>query len=277
MSHRAAIGLAAGGALLVAMEFVAGGSWKQWSLAHNVQEQVRQQSMQKPGGSLLAPESAPDSTAAEVHERPEDRYYADLRAQLRWVETRMAGGKMLTPDLESRMLLAKSAAVRAGLSEVGLGFQDVYGIINAETSWVPRTGSSKDGTPNLGVAQFEPATAQALGLRDPHDVVEAVHVAAVHMKEAAQWSRNRIAGLKLTRQQQAEKLREGVSIYYNLSSRGRAEWNGRNTDKLPIETNRHIQNARLGAKEAASLDAQLQAVAKMQRAGPSILTAAAAP
>lgn len=276
MSHRAAIGLAVGGALVVAMELIAVGSWQQLSPARNVQVQVRQQSMQTQDGSLVVQEVEQDA-AVEVHERPEDHYYAGLRAKLRWVETRMAGGKMLTPDPESRMLLAKSAAERAGLSEVGLGFQDVYGIINAETSWVPRTGASKDGTPNLGVAQFEPATAQALGLRDPHDVVEAVHVAAVHMKEAAQWSRGRIAGLKLTRQQQAEKLREGVSIYYNLSSRGRAEWNGRNTDKLPIETNRHIQNARLGAKEATSLDAQLQAVAKMRRAGPPVLTASAIP
>jgi hypothetical protein len=276
MSHRAAIGLAVGGALVVAMEFVAVGGWQPWSPARNVQVQARQQSMQTPDGPHVVPQSKRYS-APVVFERPEDGYYAGLRARLRWVETRMAGGKMLTPDLESRMLLAKSAADRAGLSEVGLGFQDVYGIINAETSWVPRTGTSKDGTPNLGVAQFEPATAQALGLRDPHDVVEAVHVAAVHMKEAAQWSRGRIAGLKLTRQQQAEKLREGVSIYYNLSSRGRAEWNGRNTENLPIETNRHIQNARLGAKEATSLDAQLRAVARMQRAGPSVLTAAAVP
>jgi hypothetical protein len=255
---------------------VAMGGWQQWLPARNVQEQARLQSMQSSDGPLVTPDAAQE-TVARLPERPEDGYYAELRARLRWVETRMAGGRMLTPDTESRMLLAKSAAQRANLSEVGLGFQDVYGIINAETSWVPRTGASKDGTPNLGVAQFEPATAQALGLRDPHDVVEAVHVAAVHMKEAAQWSRARIAGLKLTRQQQAEKLREGVSIYYNLSSRGRAEWNGRNTDQLPIETNRHILNARLGAKEATALEAQLQAVARMRRAGAEVVTAAATP
>jgi hypothetical protein len=276
MSHRAAIGLAVGGVLVVALEWVALGSAQQWLPARNVQEQARLQSMQMPEAPRAAPGRA-EEVPSRLPERPEDGYYAGIRSKLRWVETRMAGGKMLTPDTESRMLLAKSAAQRANLSEVGLGFQDVYGIINAETSWVPRTGASKDGTPNLGVAQFEPATAQALGLRDPHDVVEAVHVAAMHMKEAAQWSRARIAGLKLSRQQQAEKLREGVSIYYNLSSRGRAEWNGHNTDKLPVETNRHILNARLGAREATALDAQLQAVVRMRRASAEVVTAAATP
>jgi hypothetical protein len=66
-----------------------------------------------------------------------------------------------------RLLLAQSAAERAGLEQVGLSYEDVYGIINAETSWIPRMGASKDGTPNLGIAQFEPATAEAVGLNDP--------------------------------------------------------------------------------------------------------------
>jgi hypothetical protein len=83
----------------------------------------------------------------------------------------MGSAQLLTPDLQSRMLLAKSAAERARLHEVGLGFPDVYGIINAETSWVPRLGASKNGTPNLGIAQFEPATARALGMRNPNDPV----------------------------------------------------------------------------------------------------------
>jgi hypothetical protein len=50
-----------------------------------------------------------------------------------------------------------------------------------------------------------------------------------------------------------------VSIYYNLSSRGRAAWNGRNTKKLPRETQLHIQNARAGAQQADLLNAQLRA------------------
>ena len=187
----------------------------------------------------------------------EDSYYSQLRSRLRWVETRIGSDKLVTPDAGSRMLLAKSAAERAGLHEVGLSFKDVYGIINAETSWIPRTGASKDGTPNLGIAQFEPATARGLGLRNPNDPVESIHVAALHMKEAAGWSGKRIAGLKLDAGERAEKLREGVSIFYNLSVKGRNRWDGKNTAKLPIETRLHIRNARTGAQHAAELEARL--------------------
>jgi hypothetical protein len=199
-------------------------------------------------------------------------YYEQLRAKLNWKPVRYAGTLLKTPDVPSRLLLARSAAQRAGLEEVGLSYRDVYGIINAETSWIPRMGASKDGTPNLGIAQFEPATAKAVGLADPTDPVQAVHAMAVHLKDAAKWSAKRLAGLKLTPEEHAVKLREGVSIYYNLSSKGRAAWNGRNTAKLPVETQRHIANARVGAREAAELAEQLREL-KGRMSGPTTMTA----
>ena len=229
--------------------------------ADTVKAALAQQLLRQPEAAAVARAVPLQLPAAPpvAQSRPEDGYYSQLRAKVRWVETRMGGDRLMTPDLDSRMLLAKSAAQRARLDEVGLGFKDVYGIINAETSWVPRLGASKNGTPNLGIAQFEPATARALGLRDPNDMVEAIHVAARHMKEAALWSADRIARLNLGNEQRAEKLRDGVSIYYNLSSRGRSVWNGNNTAKLPTETRLHIQNARIGAQQALLLEAQLQA------------------
>jgi hypothetical protein len=187
-----------------------------------------------------------------------DGYYDQLRRKLNWLPVRYAGQPLKTPDAQSRLLLVQSAAQRAELHEVGLNYRDVYGIINAETTWIPRMGASKNGTPNLGIAQFEPATAKGLGLKDPSDPVESVHVAALHLKEAAEWSARKISGLKLTPEQRAQKLREGVSIFYNLSIKGRNKWNGLNTAKLPIETQRHIANARKGAREAAELEAQLR-------------------
>jgi hypothetical protein len=197
-----------------------------------------------------------------------DSYYDQLRGKMRWLPVRYAGTELKTPDVQSRLMLAQSAAQRAGLQEVGLSYRDVYGIINAETSWIPRLGASKDGTPNLGLAQFEPATAKAVGLVNPTDPVEAIHAAAMHMKDAAMWSAKRIANLKLDPEQRARKLREGVSIYYNLSSRGRNAWNGLNTAKLPVETRRHIANARLGAREAGELEGQLADLkARMNGAG----------
>ncbi|TWO73093.1 lytic transglycosylase domain-containing protein [Caenimonas sedimenti] len=187
-----------------------------------------------------------------------DSRFDHVRNQMRWLPVKYGSDVLKTPDAPSRLLLAQSAAKQAGLGEVGLSYRDVYGIINAETSWIPRMGASKDGTPNLGIAQFEPATAKAMGMVNPADPVEAVHAAAVHMKDAALWSAKRLAGLKLKPEEHALKLREGVSIYYNLSSRGRAKWNGKNTAKLPVETRRHIANARIGAREAAELEAQLR-------------------
>ena len=201
-----------------------------------------------------------------------DNYYEQLRQKLTWLPVRYAGNVLKTPDPQSRLLLVRSAAKRAGLEEVGLSYRDVYGIINAETSWIPRLGASKDGTPNLGIAQFEPATAKAIGLTDPTDPVQAVHAAAMHLKDAAVWSAKRIADLDLTPEQRAIKLREGVSIYYNLSSKGRSEWNGKNTETLPVETRRHIANARLGAQQAADLEAQLRQV-KDRIGRPGVVTA----
>jgi len=198
-------------------------------------------------------------------------HYEQLRSQMKWLPVRYAGAMLKTPDASSRILLAQSAAQRAGLQEVGLSYRDVYGIINAETSWIPRTGSSKDGTPNLGIAQFEPATAKGLGLTDPTDPVQAVHAMAVHLKDAAKWSAKRIAGLKLTPEQHARKLREGVSIYYNLSVKGRNKWDGTNTAKLPVETRRHIANARVGAREAAELEAQLREL-RGRMSDPGVMT-----
>ncbi len=211
----------------------------------------------------------PGATAASE----EHRYYDQLRPKVRWVQTSVGGAKLATPDLDSRLLLSKSAARRAGLSALGLGFEDVYGIITAETSWIPRMGASKDGTPNIGIAQFEPATAKALGMLDPQDPVEAVHAAALHMREAALWSAARIAGLKLAGAERAAKLREGISIYYNLSTRRRNEWNGRNTAKLPRETQLHIQNARIGAQQAEFFEAQSQAMKYARANAPRTVTA----
>jgi len=166
---------------------------------------------------------------------------------------RVGGRELPTLDAGSRLLLARSAAERAGLAEVGLDYRDVYGVIDAETSWVARTGMGRNGVASHGLAQFEPATARALGVRNANDPVEAVHAAATLLKEAAQWSARRIAGLGLSGTEHAARLREGVSIYYNLSSRARERWNGRSTASLPIETQRHIANVRAGRQQAEHL------------------------
>jgi hypothetical protein len=227
-------------------------------------------------GKVAAPAQVAIATNAQAARFPmkfsPNVYYDQLRAKLNWLPVRYDGNVLKTPDSESRLLLSQSAASRAGLDQVGLSYRDVYGIIRAETSWIPRLGASKDGTPNLGLAQFEPATAKAVGLTDPSDPVQAVHAAALHLRDAAVWSAKRISNLKLTPEERAVKLREGVSIYYNLSSKGRNMWNGLNTAKLPIETRRHIANARMGAREAGELEEQLEEL-KGRMSQPGMMTA----
>ena len=44
-----------------------------------------------------------------------------------------------------------------------------------------------------------------------------------------------------------------MSVYYNLSVKGRNKWDGVNTAQLPVETQRHIRNVRQGADKASDL------------------------
>ena len=213
--------------------------------------------------AALKPNKPAVITLAPVTVKPAEFAVAgsegNLRAKIKFETVKWGGKPVQTLAEESRVLLAKAAAAKAGLHEVGLTFQDVYGIIEAETSWIPRTGASKDGTANLGLAQFEPRTAQGLGVTDPSDPVQAVFGAAVYMKTGAKWASKKLATLKLSPEQHAAKLREGVSVHYNLSIKGRNKWDGLNTAQLPIETQRHISNARAGAAEAAQLAKLLKA------------------
>jgi len=176
-----------------------------------------------------------------------------LRAKIKFETVRYGGKTVQTLDESSRLLLVQAAAERAGLQKVGLGFEDVYGVIDAETSWIPREGMGRNGVASTGLAQFEPGTARGLGLKDPNDPVQAVYAAAIHMKHGAEWAEDRIAHLQLTPQERAMKIREGVSVYYNLSIKGRNRWDGVNTAQLPVETQRHIRNVRAGAEKASDL------------------------
>jgi hypothetical protein len=153
-----------------------------------------------------------------------------------------------------RLDLVRTAARKASLADVGLDYHDLYGVIHAESGWVARDGMGKNGVVSVGVAQFEPATARAVGLRNPKDPVQSVEAAAVLLREAAQWSARRLDALALGPTEWAVRLREGISIYYNLSSRGRSAWNGLNTYRMPVETQQHIRNSRQGALLASRLE-----------------------
>src|SRR5205085_12075552 len=188
--------------------------------------------------TTATPASVPSVSLATPVARVAIKFASDeaLRAQIKWVPVRYAGEKTKTLDEASRLLLAQAAAEKVGLDEVGLGFEDVYGVIQAETSWIARSGKGRNGVTSRGLAQFEPRTARGLGLKNPNDPVQAVYAAAMNMKHGAEWAEDKIAHLQLSPEQRAEKIREGVSIYYNLSIKGRNKWDGINTAELPVET-----------------------------------------
>ena len=204
---------------------------------------------------VIALATTPPAKAAIGFTSPDE-----LRTQIKFETVKWAGKHVQTLDEASRLMLAQAAAEKAGLKEVGLSYEDVYGVIEAETSWIPRSGMGNNGVQSHGLAQFEPRTAKGLGLKDPNDPVQAVFAAAMNMKHGAQWAAERLQPLKLAPQDYAVKLREGVSIYYNLSIKGRNKWDGLNTAELPVETQRHIRNVRAGAEEAAELARQLPSV-----------------
>jgi len=212
------------------------------------------------GAATLSSHAAPSTLKKSVAARAAATAPAPLAAKIRWVPVQYGARTLRTLDSGSRLALARAAAESAGLASVGLSYQDVYGVIDAETDWVPRDGMGRNGVASLGLAQFEPATAKGFGIKDVHDPVQAVHGAARYMKEGAQWAARRIAHLKLSPEQRAAKVREGVSVYYNLSVRGRNKWDGVNTAQLPVETQRHIRNVRSGVQEALELAGKITSV-----------------
>lgn len=179
---------------------------------------------------------------------PEDR----LRSQLRHVEVLTSGGRSLVLDVPSRLLLTQAASDAHRLPDVGLSWKDLYGVIHAETGWRARDGVGLNGKISRGLAQMEDDTARSLGVEDPNDPVQAAFGAAKLLKEAATWAAAKIRPLGLKGRAKAEALREGVSVYYNLSSKGRAAWNGANIHELPYATQRHVANVRDGALIAAA-------------------------
>lgn len=207
----------------------------------------------------LAKGSNPEGSAQfkEIKDLKDPRAIA---AQLKYVNVTYAGVELKTLDAGSRILLAKAAASKAGLSDVGLSWQDLYGVIHAETSWIARGGMGRNGVASHGLAQFEPGTAKEMSLKNPNDPVEAVFASAALIKRAALWTHERITPLKLGADRSKEVLLEGVSVYYNLGWKRRHAWKpavDAHAQKLPTPTVAHIQNVENGAIIAKEIEKEL--------------------
>lgn len=145
-----------------------------------------------------------------------------------------------------RVRLCKIVAAEKNLKASGLDWRDLYAVVHAETGWAPRDGMGRNGKVSRGLAQLEDSTAKTLGV-DPHNPKQAVGAVADLLKEAADWSRAKGYAISSG----------SMSVYYNLSTRSRNEWNGRSKDamdSLPIETQRHIINVSQGKLVANSLE-----------------------
>ncbi len=139
-----------------------------------------------------------------------------------------------------RVRLCKEIAQQEQLQRHGLDWKDLYAVVNAETAWVARDGMGRNGRPSYGLAQLELPTAAALGISDPSDPRQALHAASKLLKDAAAW------GLRANG-------RPAISVYYNLSTKARAEWSGKVAD-LPSETQIHIKNVADGRLIAERLE-----------------------
>ena len=183
-------------------------------------------------------------------------------APVKLVEVNYLGKRAMAIDEFSRVRLSKEAAKAHALHDMGLSWEDVYAVISAETAWIPRSGMGKNKVASHGLAQFEPATAKALGVVDPNDPVHAVQGAAALIKEAAEWSKSKISHLRLKPAVREAKLREGISVYYNLSSAARRQWTGANLQDLPVETQYHVANFKDGRMLAKLVERRVDSVEK---------------
>jgi hypothetical protein len=182
-----------------------------------------------------------------------------VRDSLNYVSTVYQGKDKKTLDVPSRLLLTKWAADNAGLGDVGLSWKDVYGVIHAESSWVPRTGVGKNGVKSEGLGQFEGATAKGYGLKNTNDPLHSIAAAARLVKDGAVWTQKRIENLPMTAVKKAMVLREGVSVYYNTGWTTRKKWEPESSQKLPVETRSHIRNVKAGGMIAETLVEDIKA------------------
>lgn len=182
----------------------------------------------------------------------------ELHGQLRYIEVRFGNSNYKTLDPVSRIELTKAAAQEADLEAAGLDWRDLYGVIHAETNWIARTGYGSGGAVNTGLAQFDAQTARAYGVSNPKDPIQALMGSAKLIKEAAQWAADRARKFRIPATMLPSVIREGVSVYYNLSWKARHEWIPLRTASLPAPTQRHIRSTREGAEIAQSMDLALQ-------------------
>lgn len=163
-------------------------------------------------------------------------------ADLSPVEVTIAGKKYQALNPLERIRLCKEVASEMKLAAYGMDWRNIYATVHAETAWAERTGMGLNGKPSFGLAQMELATAKSLGI-DPNDKRSSLIGVAMLLKEASAWAKAK---------GHADK-KAALSVYYNLSTKARNQWNGVTTDSLPQATQNHIRNLADGLAHATRL------------------------
>lgn len=191
---------------------------------------------------------APDAAARVRQDAaiPDPQVAAVVTANLPPIPVKVGNATGYAIHPMERVRLCMEAAKRLQLDRVGKTWQDVYGVIHAETGWLARDGMGRNGRVSQGLGQLEGPTAKSLGVKDPNDPREAVIAVASLIREGAAWAKGRGVILKDA----------AISVYYNLSTQRRQAWSGSNIDELPFETQRHIANVSDGKRQAQVLGKQ---------------------
>lgn len=192
--------------------------------------------------------AAPVQVANSLHSK-------DISAHLAPVQVVIAGKAFEAPHPMERVRLCKEIASESRLNAHGFDWRDLYAIVQAETGWAARDGIGLNGKASYGLAQMEEATAKSLGI-DPNDPRQSIEGVAKLIKEAGAWAR--VKGI--------QDKRTALSVYYNLSTKARNAWDGVSIDSLPVPTQHHITNMRLGHKQATSLAPRYEKFAIAARA-----------
>lgn len=201
---------------------------------------------------VAAISAAPQASAKARHDAtavPDPQVAAAVTTSLPPIPVKVGAATGYAIHPMERVRLCMEAAKRLQLDRVGRTWQDVYGVIHAETGWLARDGMGRNGRVSQGLGQLEGPTAKSLGVSDPNDPREAVVAVAALVKEGAAWARSRGVVLKDA----------AISVYYNLSTQRRQAWSGSNIAELPFETQRHIANVSDGKRQAQILGKQYAA------------------
>lgn len=222
------------------------------------------------GCALTFTDNAPGGMYSPAREisgmvKPASAVHVIEQHGIRMIPVRFKGKQIHSVHPEDRIAIVKRASERESLDRMigDEAWKLVYGMIQAESNWIPRDGLGRNNRISVGVAQMELPTAESLGI-DPHNPHEAAQGVAKLVKEAVETYKTRLRKGMVISDERGRKLEHRkalavyISVHYNTSSKFRSEWDGR-ISSLHQPTRVHIKNVTYGIGEAGSVDREIKA------------------